>query len=366
MGEALAIPVVAGETVFVFVDGTSGVQSGVFELHATLFEPVCGNGTLEGAEACDDGNALAGDGCSETCEIEPAGVEDACPGEPIVLVDGGAGFAGSVYSGLANLNEDETAIQCASGGRDAVYSFVAPVAGVAVATVDAPFSASVYARSACSDAASQLDCGGDGGGVETASFPVVAGGTYFLFVDAETVPAVGPFWLEVEVSPPQCGDGFVNGADECDDANAMGGDGCSVTCSIEGVGANDACPGLVLVLSDPDPNVPRSATVTTDTTSLSANVVGSCGGGGRDAVYAVTSDVTGLLEAELVVAPGLDAVLHARASCGDVATELDCDDAPLGGITASFPVTAGVTTYLFVDGLSGELGVSTLTIQVTP
>ncbi len=33
-------------------------------------EPVCGNGTLEGAEACDDGNATNGDGCSSTCTIE--------------------------------------------------------------------------------------------------------------------------------------------------------------------------------------------------------------------------------------------------------------------------------------------------------
>jgi cysteine-rich repeat protein len=32
--------------------------------------PVCGNGVLEGAEACDDGNLTANDGCSPTCIVE--------------------------------------------------------------------------------------------------------------------------------------------------------------------------------------------------------------------------------------------------------------------------------------------------------
>ena len=35
--------------------------------------PRCGNGTLEGAEACDDGNLVDGDGCSAACLVEPCG-----------------------------------------------------------------------------------------------------------------------------------------------------------------------------------------------------------------------------------------------------------------------------------------------------
>ncbi|MCB9655936.1 MAG: DUF4215 domain-containing protein, partial [Deltaproteobacteria bacterium] len=34
-------------------------------------EPVCGNGEIEGDETCDDGNAQNGDGCSADCAIEP-------------------------------------------------------------------------------------------------------------------------------------------------------------------------------------------------------------------------------------------------------------------------------------------------------
>ena len=33
----------------------------------------CGNGTLEGTEACDDGNLVNGDGCSAVCTLEGGG-----------------------------------------------------------------------------------------------------------------------------------------------------------------------------------------------------------------------------------------------------------------------------------------------------
>ena len=36
----------------------------------------CGNGSIEGNEKCDDGNANSGDGCSSTCTIESGYV---CP-----------------------------------------------------------------------------------------------------------------------------------------------------------------------------------------------------------------------------------------------------------------------------------------------
>ncbi len=41
------------------------IQVGVYN-----FPPVCGNGTLESEEECDDGNTVDGDGCSATCTIE--------------------------------------------------------------------------------------------------------------------------------------------------------------------------------------------------------------------------------------------------------------------------------------------------------
>jgi cysteine-rich repeat protein len=34
-------------------------------------DPVCGNGTIEVGEQCDDGNTVGGDTCSASCTIEP-------------------------------------------------------------------------------------------------------------------------------------------------------------------------------------------------------------------------------------------------------------------------------------------------------
>lgn len=40
-------------------------------------EPVCGNGTVEGDETCDDGGRAPGDGCSPTCRAEPVRLRQA-------------------------------------------------------------------------------------------------------------------------------------------------------------------------------------------------------------------------------------------------------------------------------------------------
>lgn len=59
-------------------DNTNGVVSTSGEYGCDLSfnvasipnEPVCGNGTVEEGEACDDGNNINGDGCSNSCVIE--------------------------------------------------------------------------------------------------------------------------------------------------------------------------------------------------------------------------------------------------------------------------------------------------------
>jgi cysteine-rich repeat protein len=48
----------------------------------------CGNGVVEGAEGCDDGNTTGGDGCSSTCRVESCHV---CSGEPSVCTVVGDG-----------------------------------------------------------------------------------------------------------------------------------------------------------------------------------------------------------------------------------------------------------------------------------
>src|SRR5258705_7936076 len=48
---------------------------------AGIVGQVCGNGTVEGTEQCDDGNTNSGDGCAYNCIIELCGNGTLDPGE---------------------------------------------------------------------------------------------------------------------------------------------------------------------------------------------------------------------------------------------------------------------------------------------
>jgi MYXO-CTERM domain-containing protein len=84
--------------------------------HVTTSEPVCGNGTVEAGEECDDNNTTSGDGCSAVCQTElPPGVvcgnsmveqgEDCDDGNTM----GGDGCSASCQ------NEDTTEPVCGNG-----------------------------------------------------------------------------------------------------------------------------------------------------------------------------------------------------------------------------------------------------------
>jgi len=63
-------------------------------------EPVCGNGSVEAGEQCDDGNTNGGDGCSATCRIEVA------PPRPPATVAPGV-LSGLRISGETQVHPDE-------------------------------------------------------------------------------------------------------------------------------------------------------------------------------------------------------------------------------------------------------------------
>lgn len=65
---------------FVAPDGTSGAPY-IMARGEDLAPILCGNGVLDGAEQCDDGNVINGDGCSAQCLIEePVNDPPVCDG----------------------------------------------------------------------------------------------------------------------------------------------------------------------------------------------------------------------------------------------------------------------------------------------
>ena len=164
--------------------------------------------------------------------------------------------------------------------------------------------------------------------------------------------------------PAVCGDGKREHGEECDDGNNADGDGCSATCKTESAGPNDVCPGVVIPLTLTGADL-RKGSVSGTTESIFGQTGGSCGGAsGKDAVYSVTSDVTGLLTAKLTST--FDSVLYARRTCDDAKTEAACNDAPgsAGGEMIRVPVTKDQPVFLFIDGYGGSTGTFTLDVEV--
>jgi cysteine-rich repeat protein len=161
----------------------------------------------------------------------------------------------------------------------------------------------------------------------------------------------------------ECGNLSVEPPEECDDGNKNSGDGCSSDCKLESTGPEDVCPGEVLTLTGTGTQ-PRIGSASASTSSVLNQYSSGCGGSGKDYVYVITPDVTGLLTATL--SADFDGVLHARETCDLASTELGCaDNEALGGTeTIAFGVDANTSYYVFVDGYAGSGGPFTLDIKV--
>ncbi|MCW5888994.1 MAG: hypothetical protein KIT14_00425 [bacterium] len=65
--------------------------------------PVCGNGTVESPEQCDDGNTVDGDCCSPTCTFDSAGAACAADADPC-STDACDGARACMHPSVAALN----------------------------------------------------------------------------------------------------------------------------------------------------------------------------------------------------------------------------------------------------------------------
>ncbi len=91
---------------------------------------LCGNGVLDGAEECDDGNTVDGDGCSSTCEHE-ALIEYQQDFESLVQADGAA-LTNDGWLVFANVFDDDN-------GNAFLYGygpFGAPNGGAGFSAID--------------------------------------------------------------------------------------------------------------------------------------------------------------------------------------------------------------------------------------
>lgn len=383
----LTVPVKAGLPHYVVVDSSSSTYSGNYSLEVTVNPSVCGNKILDGAEQCDDGNTLAGDGCAANCTLEPvAPGSDTCPGATLPLT----AAAGGTYTGLRTsstttlVNDFKpktvpTGSGCSTSnsGKDAVFVVTSPINGLLEATVHGNFDTWVYARTACdTDAAAYTDlgCSGkvDGNGAEQISVPVIANTPVYVIVDGDLSTSEGVFELGVVVKPGVCGNGALEGGEQCDDGNAAANDGCSATCQLEPATKNDTCANADTITLTAGAGGTYATSISSGTTNLSHDqTFTGCSSTGPDAIFKVVAPIDGVLTAEVPVA-GFNVSLGARSTCPSSTTAsvpLVCSNTSSenGLEEISFSVKQGDTYYLIVDGTAAaELGPFTMLVNVRP
>ncbi len=310
--------------------------------------PTCGDGAVEGAEACDDGNPAPGDGCDDACAIEAGWV---CDGEPSVC---------TLLCGNAVLESGEA---CDDGNAQAGDG-CGKTCGIEPGWVCAgePSACSEV----CGDGFVTPGEGCDDGGTTAGDGcdATCAVETGYACEDAPSVCTVF------------CGDGLILPGEECDDGNAFAGDGCYFDCQVE---AGFVCSGEPSVCTSVLGDTCAFPVVLTTISSAvywaatgqeyltAAPPCSSAAPDGPDVVMQFTASVTGEVTFSIEKPAGQRWHLVVNdAACGTIGPELLCvsnyASSALGG---TFEVTAGQTYFFYlVDSASGSLPLSS-PLQVT-
>lgn len=204
-------------------------------------DPVCRNGVVEGAEACDDGNGIDNDGCSndcvpsfcgdgvthetESCDDGNTSNEDACI-EGCVAARCGDGFTHIGVEDCDDGNIEE--------GDACLNSCVANACGDGVLNVNVEFcdDGNRVDTDDCTNACEPSRCGD--GIVQTDVEACDDGNS----IDEDECTS------SCELA--RCGDGFVQAGEGCDDGNEDDTDECSNACALGSCGdgivqAGEAC-----------------------------------------------------------------------------------------------------------------------------
>lgn len=176
-----------------------------------------------------------------------------------------------------------------------------------------------------------------------------------------------------------CGDKIVQDGEDCDDGNATEDDGCDTKCKLAGTNplATRSCPGLEThVWSKPVVYVGTTAGAPLATELTSQNCTSTQGGNptrgasGPDRIFKVTAHKTGKMTVT-ATDTGYDALLYVTTKCEMAPkpiTHLTCanDTNGTGNETMSFPVQAGTTYSIVVDGagISQVQGAFRLTLAI--
>jgi len=199
---------------------------------------VCGDGILGATEICDDGNMTGGDGCAADCKSVDPGFECRVPGRPCVPACGDSMIKGMEQCDDGNTTDgDGCSSTCqVEPGAACPKSGTAPAPGACVPTI-------------CGNGKKEGNEGCDCGTNNAGPYPTGQGpggkdckGPNGLFFGDATgcsktctaEPNCRDANGKNQACEAKCGNGNVETGEQCDDGNTDNGDGCSSTCMTEG------------------------------------------------------------------------------------------------------------------------------------
>lgn len=212
-------------------------------------ESVCGNGTIEGLEACDDGNLMSGDGCEPDCNFT-------CSNKSPATGDAKCDDA-DPCNGAEKCQDDHTC----SPGTSAPNGTACANGNICITGVCSPDQCGdlfVGAKEECEDGNVV-----NGDGCDSCLFtclsadparnctnldPCVATScddathTCGSPLPDGTTCAAGRICKNGACAPTICGDKVIEGTEVCDDGNLVDGDGCDADCTLSCVNPATDCP----------------------------------------------------------------------------------------------------------------------------
>jgi fibro-slime domain-containing protein len=241
----------------------------------------CGNGILEGAEECDDGNTVPGEGCSADCKLE---TDWACPtpGSPCIstVVCGDGRISGNEVCDDHNTVDDDG---CSADCKKTTPGWVCLAAGVRCQPQCG--DGLQVGSEQCDDGNTKAGDGCSATCVLEAGFACPTPGKACHATvcgdkvpegsetcdDGNTVPGDGcttnckaePVCKGSDGCTSPCGDGLRLPEEECDDGNTVSGDGCSADCKLEtGWDCKDVSETMTAVPVIFRDMIPQIATIT--------------------------------------------------------------------------------------------------------
>ncbi|MBX3260707.1 MAG: DUF4215 domain-containing protein [Labilithrix sp.] len=171
-----------------------------------------------------------------------------------------------------------------------------------------------------------------------------------------------------------CGNGRIEGGEECDDGNNVDGDTCGATCVIEPLGtpSRNDCAGAEDITLVHDAATDRySARLTGGNWNLTSagSLAAPCGATvGRDAFFKVVPPIDGVLAVNVDATYNVTPALRSACPPSTGGAFLVCSNrtAGPGGEHFAYPVTQGTPYWIIIDSpnLNNDRGAFTLDVTV--